>query len=198
MKTFADQPLADAAACLFQTLGYASQRRVAVSNVAEFLQTLDPSQKLTDRERQSLGELTALHFLFQLTDAEFTTQRSLLDDGTTVETTQINSYLFFAAELPPGQYTRTTLSTLVRAINKPLPMPALVLFRHGDAISLGIIHRRLHKRDRAKDVLEKVTLIKDIACADPIRAHLEILNDFVLAHLDADFGVSNFVGLDAA
>jgi hypothetical protein len=33
---------------------------------------------------------------------------------------------------------------------------------------------------------------------DPIRAHLEILNDFVLANLDADFGVSNFVRLHEA
>jgi hypothetical protein len=73
-----------------------------------------------------------------------------------------------------------------------------VLFLHGDTISIGIIHRRLHKRDQAKDVLEKVTLIKDIACDDPIRAHLEILNDFALANLDADFGVSNFVRLHEA
>lgn len=50
----------------------------------------------------------------------------------------------------------------------------------------------------ARDVPEKITLIKDIACTDPIRAHLEILNDFARANLDADFGVSNFVRLHEA
>jgi hypothetical protein len=61
-----------------------------------------------------------------------------------------------------------------------------------------VINRRLHKRDQSRDVLEKVTLIKDIAFGDPIRAHVEILNDFALANLDAHFGVSNFVALHAA
>src|SRR5262249_34490409 len=120
------------------------------------------------------------------------------DDASVVQATKIESYLFFAAELPPGRYTRTVLSTLVRAVNKPLPMPALVLFHHGDTVSLGIIHRRLHRRDQSRDVLEKVTLIKDIAVADPIRAHLEILNDFAFENLNADFGISNFVGLHEA
>src|SRR5207237_65174 len=107
----------------------------------------------------------------------------MFEDSKAVENTRIHSYLFFAAELPGGTYTRTFLSGIARAINKPLPMPALVLIRHGDALSLAILHRRLNKRETDKDVLEKATLIKDVAVADPIRAHLEILNDFVLANL---------------
>lgn len=31
----------------------------------------------------------------------------------------------------------------------------------GDTLTLAVINRRLHKRDESKDVLEKVTLIKD-------------------------------------
>ncbi|MGH8017134.1 MAG: Eco57I restriction-modification methylase domain-containing protein [Opitutaceae bacterium] len=77
-------------------------------------------------------------------------------------------------------------------------MPALVLLRYGDSVSLAILHRRLNKRDASRDVLEKATLIKDIAFADPIRAHVEILNDFALANLAADFGVANFVALHEA
>lgn len=198
LRDFDNDLLSDAAVRLFGTMGYASQRRLSVSSVAHFLTTLDPNDKLTGNERESLQSLTSLDLLFQLTDSELTIQRDLFDDPSAVQTTAIHSYLFFAAELPAGQYTRTTLSTLVRAINKPLPMPALVLFRHGDTVSIGIIHRRLNKRDQNKDVLEKVTLIKDINSGDPIRAHLEILNDFVFANLDADFGVSNFVRLHEA
>jgi adenine-specific DNA-methyltransferase len=198
LKAFERDTLSTAARRLFATLGYASERQLPIATAKQFCDQLDPNGKLTDRERLWLEALQSLTMLFQLTDAEFTRQRSLLDDGTTVEATQIQSYLFFVAELPPRQYTRTELSTLVRAINKPLPMPALILFRHGDAVSLGVIHRRLHKRDQSKDVLEKVTLIKDVAFSDPIRAHLEILNDFAFANLDADFGVSNFVRLHEA
>lgn len=198
LKAFDDRPLADAAGALFATLGYRSDRRLPIATTAQFLAHLDPTGKLTDRDREALGRLESLNLLFQLSDAELASHSDLFDDPSELQTTKIESYLFFSAELPPDQYTRTSLATLVRAINKPLPMPALVLFWHGDAISIGIIHRRLHKRDQAKDVLEKITLIKDIACADPIRAHVEILNDFVRANLDADFGVSNFVRLHEA
>jgi adenine-specific DNA-methyltransferase len=198
LKAFDSQPLAEPARKLFATLGYQSDRRLPIATPAQFRAQLDPTNKLTDREREALDGLQSIHLLFQLSDAELTAHGDLFDDPSAVQTTKIESYLFFAADLPSGQYTRTALSTLVRAINKPLPMPALVLFRHGDSISIGIIHRRLHKRDQSKDVLDKVTLIKDIACADPIRAHVEILNDFVLANLDHEFGVSNFVRLHEA
>ena len=198
LREFDGRPVADAARKLFATLGYSSDRRLPIASAKQFLTQLDPGDKLTDRERETLDQLTSLHLLFQLTGIELDAHGDLLDDPKAVQTTKIESYLFFAADLPPGHYTRTALSTLVRAINKPLPMPALVLFRHGDSVSVGIIHRRLHKRDQAKDVLEKVTLIKDIAFSDPVRAHLEILNDFAVANLDADFGVSNFVRLHEA
>ena len=198
LAAFDTAPLADAARRLLSNLGYQSDRRLPIATAKQFCAQLDPDGKLTDREHETLNELQSLHLLFQLTGSELDSSNDLFDDSSTVQSTKIESYLFFAAELPPGQYTRTALSTLVRAINKPLPMPALVLLRHGDSVSIGIIHRRLHKRDQAKDVLEKVTLIKDIAFADPIRAHLEILNDFALANLDADFGVSNFVRLHEA
>lgn len=195
---FGSQPFPAAARAFFRTLGYQSDRTLRIATPKDFCAALDSAGTLTDRERETLHQLTSLHLLFQLTDSELALQPELLDDPTAVQTTKIHSYLFFAVELPPGHYTRTALSALVRAINKPLPMPALVLFRHGDTVSLGIIHRRLSKRDQAKDVLEKVTLIKEIAFADPIRAHTEILNDFALANLDADFGVSNFVHLHEA
>jgi type I restriction-modification system DNA methylase subunit len=183
---------------LFAELGYTSDRTLRITSTKQFHAQLDPTGRLTKRETESLGQLKNLHLLFQLTDAEFSLQQDLFDSGTEFAATQIHSYLFFAVELPRGQYTRTTLSTIVRSLNKPLPMPALVLFRYGETVSIGIIHRRLNKRDRSRDVLEKVTLIKDIYCADPIRAHLEILNDFVFQNLNADFGVSNFVRLHEA
>jgi hypothetical protein len=187
LKACDGRPLAQAAQDLFAELGYASERRLPISTPQQFREQLDPHNTFTEKQAEQLETLDALHLLFQVTDTELTPQGELLDDPTKTDETRIKSYLFFAAELPAGPYTRTALSGLVRVINKPLPMPALVLFRHGESISIGIIHRRLHKRNPARDVLEKVTLIKDIACGDPIRAHIEILNDFVLANLAADY-----------
>lgn len=195
---FEDSKLSDAARGLFNALGYGSDRTVPIHNVAEFIDALDPDHRINPAERTLLDQLDSLQFLFQLTDTELTSQSDLLSDSGAVENTRIHSYLFFVVELPDGAYTRTFLSGIVRAINRPLPMPALIVFRYGDFISIGIIHRRLHKRDQTKDVLEKVTLIKDINYAEPIRAHLEILNDFSLANLDADFGTTSFVSLHNA
>jgi hypothetical protein len=56
----------------------------------------------------------------------------------------------------------------------------------------------LHKRDESKDVLEKVTLIKDIAFASPHRAHIEILFDLSLEQLYKAHKFTNFVELHQA
>jgi hypothetical protein len=198
LKDFETYPFPEAATRLFATLGYRSGRTLPIASVADFCREWDQDHILTPREREALDQLTSLHFLFQLTDTELTMQRELLDNVTAVDGTCIHSYLFFAAELPSDLYTRTFLSSIARAINKPLVMPALVLIRHGDSVSLAIIHRRLNKRQADRDVLEKATLIKDVHFSDPTRAHVEILNDFVVANLDADYGVSNFVRLHEA
>ena len=198
LSAFATRPFADAARGFFAALGYASDRHIPIATPKAFFDQLDLGKKLTERERETLQRLTSLHLLFQLTDAELTANGDLFDDPAAVQKSQSHSYLFFAVELPDGHYTRTDLSAIARAINKPLPMPALVLLRHGDTVSLAIIHRRLNKRDSERDVLEKATLIKDIRLDDPIRAHLEILNDFALANLGADFGVASFDKLHEA
>ena len=198
LKDFQSYPLPDAAKRLFNSMGYSSSRSLDVSTVEEFCRELDQKQTLSPRDREQLDQLSALHFLYQLTDAELTKQSDLFDESNKTDDTRIHSYLFFAAELPPGLYTRTVIAGIARAINKPLAMPALVLFRHGDSVSLAIIHRRLNKREADRDVLEKATLIKDVRFEDPIRAHLEILNDFAFANLDADFSVHSFVSLHQA
>ena len=36
---------------------------------------------------------------------------------------------------------------LTRAVNRLFQMPAMILFRHGDTLTLAVINRRLHKRD---------------------------------------------------
>ena len=56
----------------------------------------------------------------------------------------------------------------------------------------------MHKKDTSKDVLEKVTLIKDIDIANPQRAHKEILKDLSLNELYKQYEFHSFVKLHEA
>ncbi|MBK7918715.1 MAG: hypothetical protein IPJ94_21140 [Chloroflexi bacterium] len=56
----------------------------------------------------------------------------------------------------------------------------------------------MNKQDGSKDVLEKVTLIKDIRLANPHRAHIEILFDLSLDELFRIHSCGNFVELHKA
>ncbi len=202
LKDFSKKPLAQAATDLFESLGYTSEKRLVLSpnSREQFLSTFAQGKILNDKSSLS-DEWKSIDFLFQLTDDEILAagpQKLLFDSKGSFEGTVIESYLFFAIDLKGTHYTRTALAGITRELNKLFAMPALILFRYGDALTLSIINRRLHKRDQGRDVLEKVTLIKDIAYADPIRGHLEILNDFVLENLDTTYGVSNFVALHNA
>ena len=158
-------------------------------------------QKPFNKEQALLDDWETVDFLFQLTDAEIQSggQGSLeFSSKGKFEGANIESYLFFAITLKKPRYTRTQLSAITRAINRLFSMPVMLLFRHGDTITFSIIRRRIHKRDESKDVLEKVTLIKDIRFADPLRAHIEILNDLSLPVLYDEFYFHNFVGLHQA
>jgi hypothetical protein len=85
--------------------------------------------------------------------------------------TEMQSYVFVSVELKRDSYTRTELSQITRAVNRVFDMPAMLLLKYGAALTLAIISRRLHKRDDTRDVLEKVTLVKDITYLDPLRPH---------------------------
>ncbi|MBU1181099.1 MAG: Eco57I restriction-modification methylase domain-containing protein [Proteobacteria bacterium] len=211
LHEFSIMPLPAAARNLFQELGYASQRDENILQIAtpsDFLQWLESANQnnvLSDKDRVELQKhLKYLHFIFQLTDVEIRTalggiQESLFDSKTAVDGSRKKSYLVFAASLStdaPGN--RSTLARLVRLINKPLPMPAIILFRHEDTLTIGVINRRDHKRAPDRDVLEKVTLIKDISIAEPNRAHVEILHDLTLATLIQKHRVENFDSLHDA
>ena len=86
---------------------------------------------------------------------------------------------------------------MTRVVNSRLAMPVILVFRHGETLTLAAVHRRAHKRDDARDVLERVTLVKDIRAADPHRAHLDILCELALEdHIRA--GVRTFDDLHKA
>lgn len=171
---------------LFDTLGYRSDLSLdGINSPSEFLEAYDPLHRF-NHTTSLLNEWQSITLLFQLTDDNIGLSgqhRLIFDDTHQIDDTRIESYLFIALDLRGADYTRTQLAMITREINRLFPMPAMILFRHGAKLTFSIIHRRLNKQDTNKDVLEKVTLIKDIACNNPHRAHIEILYDLSLARL---------------
>jgi len=186
--------LGENARALFATLGYRSEKRLDLTpnTPPTFLNTFDQNRQL-DQTQALFDHWRSVDFLFQLTDDEVRLSSKGKFDNAIIE-----SYLLFAIELTGDHYTRSQLASITRAVNRLFEMPALLLFKHGATLTLAVIKRRLHKRDESKDVLEKVTLIKDIRFAEPHRAHLEILADLTLPQIIADHGVRNWVELHRA
>jgi adenine-specific DNA-methyltransferase len=202
LKVFSSLSLEQASLHLFDALGYRSEKRLVLqpNNAATFLETF-AGQKTFTKEQALIDDWETVDFLFQLTDSEIrSSDQGLLpfDSKGKFDGTIIESYLFLAIALRNERYTRTQLSAITRLINRLFNMPVLILFRHGEVLTLSIIRRRIHKRDELKDVLERVTLIKDIRFADPLRAHIEVQNDLSLPVLYDEFYFHNFIGLHQA
>jgi len=204
LKSFANKPLVHAATALFESLGYKSQKRIILEpNTAQTFTETFAKGKPLNPGHALLTDWQSVDFLFQLTDEEVHAaaqgnQQFLFESKGKYNGAAIESYLFFAITLTTRDYTRTELSGITRAVNRLFPMPAMLLFRHGETLTLAVINRRLHKRDESRDVLEKVTLIKDIRFASPHRAHVEILHDLSFDALREKHDFANFVALHAA
>ena len=115
-----------------------------------------------------------------------------------IDDTIYYSYLFFAVKLTGDTYSRTALANVTREINKLFSIPAMLIFQHGHALTFAIINRRPSQHDSARDVLEKVTLIKDIDIVNPHRAHLDILSELSLNSLYQQHKFTNFLELHQA
>ena len=203
LQHFQSGELSKNAVHLLNVLGYRSDNQIDLdSNHPDAFFAEYDQQGTLNRDKLLSADWDSIDLLFQLTgdDLTLSNQRGWRFDSNVkqVDNTIIESYLFFALQLRNNNYTRTQLSQITREINKLFPMPVMLLLQHGQTLTFSIIDRRLHKRDESKDVLEKVTLIKDIDFRDPHRAHIEILFDLALEQLHKTHGVHNFVELHQA
>ena len=205
LANFQTLPLKDAARQLLAKLGYQSARTLAVDSLSQLQELLDPHGSLTE-QTALLSRWRSVHLLFQLSEAEIkaaTAGQLTLGMAAPWEAKDVRSYVFFALDLAPRADgtppTRTELSQITRALNRLVPMPVLVLFRHGGTVSLAIINRRKNMKDGTRDVLTRVSLIRDIDCAQPHRAHLDLLRRFSLHSLREESGaIRTFADLDNA
>lgn len=191
--------LTDNSLFFFKTLGYNTERQQPFEKktYAYFKEFYLDSDTRFNEEKALVLQWDYIDLLFQLSRDEISPQLGLFDTKQ-VDRTIIETYLFFAIKLREESYSRTALSQITREINKVFPMPVMVLFKHGKTFTLSVINRRLHKRDEQKDVLEKVTLIKDISTEKPHRAHIEILFEISLSELKVKHSITNFVALHNA
>jgi adenine-specific DNA-methyltransferase len=175
---------------LLSTLGYRSDRTLSLrdSKPQTFLDFVltHTGEIAFNREKALFSNWKSADLLFQLTDEELSSSTSLFKE-TSVAPGLLRSYLFFAIELDGADYARGKLTGIARQLNRVFPMPVMVLIKHvtdkKPVLSIAVINRRLNKRDAARDVLGKVTIIRDIALTSPHRGHLDILASFALASL---------------
>lgn len=195
VQRFGKQPLRQAALGLLDDLGYRSQLELKISGVDAFRSELDQDGRLNP-EQALLDEWQNVEFLRQVTGRDLSPTGELFRHD--YDPTEIQSYVFLAIDLKNERYTRNKLSQISRAVNRIFMMPALLIFKHGESLTFSVVNRRLNKRDQSRDVLEKVTLIKDISTEEPLRAHTEILTDLSLEPLRQEAGFRDFEGLHTA
>ena len=201
LQSFESQPLHDAAIGLLGTLGYRSDKTIEIpdSDPQAFLELLaehNPDVGL-NKDKALFADWLKADILFQLTDEELSDQNTLFKNDA-VNAGLLQSYLFFAIELKQRDYARGRLTAIARQLNRVFPMPVMVFIKHRDLLSIAVINRRLNKRDADKDVLGKVTIIRDISLAEPHRGHLDILQSFALPTLVAINAIYSFDALHAA
>jgi len=183
LANFQTLPLKDAARQLLAKLGYKSDKFLvgAGSKPQDFLADFATGHPF-DQAKALFTEWKSADLLFQLTDQELSRESSLFTDDS-VQRGLLKSYIFIAIELKGADYARGKFSAIVRQINRLFLTPVMVFFKHGDRLTIAVINRRRNKLDDSKDVLEKVTLIRDITFAQPHRGHLDILASLALPNL---------------
>ena len=198
---------------LLAVLGYRSQRTLKLSgNVDDFIQKLPAENEDTETEREFRVEAESVELVFQVTDDEIADSQQVLFEAPAFDKGMTKSFIFFVVELKEKDYPRNKYAQFTREVNKRIIMPVVVLFcvksschplgRVKNRLTIGFVGRRPHKRKPERNVLEQVTLIKDIDLNNPHRAHLDILFELSLEECAKWMGANNqpenFDGLLAA
>jgi len=186
---------------LFETLGYKSDLKVKFGNdsVNEFMNIYIEDNSNFRKEKALFDKWKEVPLLFQITQNELSVSGQIaIFKVNEFDRNEYMSYAFLFIELQKGNYTRGNLSTITREINKNFKMPIMILFKVNNKLTFSIINHRPNKVQKDKNVLEKVTLIKDIDIKNPHRAHIEILYDLSLEKLAEENNIKNFLDLHNA
>lgn len=185
LQTFASGKLADNTKGLLNALGYDSDKTYDLNpNTYEgFYQDFARKVSSFDPGQAKAEEWTSADIIFQVADEDLNQSQNSMFSARALQEQRFNSLVFMAVGLQGETYTRTDLAKITREVNKCLPMPVIILFRHGSTLTLAVIQRRQNLRAGDQDVLAKVTLVKDIDVAKPHTAHVRILAELSLDDL---------------
>ena len=181
----ASRPFQEAARLVLNCLGYRSERTLLgqTGRLADLPEAFQVNERKTKTAADFRAEARSTHVLFQVGDEEIreSEQASLLGETGPFDAGSTKSFLFVAVELQGAEYSRTRYSQFAREVNQGLAMPAFVLFRDAAGrLALAFVDRRPHKRDGQREVLGRVSLVRDIDPVQPHRAHVDILSDLAL------------------
>ena len=178
---------------LLAVLCYRSERTVEFpGTAADFIQRFRARNQNTETEAEFLDSAESVKLVFQVTNEEIApNDQPTLFESPAFDEGYVRSFTFFAIELEDSDYPRGKYAQFTREINKRFRMPIVVFFRVKDRLTIGFVGRRQHLRDPDRDVLEQVTLIKDIRLEDPHRAHIDILFELSLAECVQWMGANN-------
>ena len=178
---------------LLAVMGYRSERTLSKQFSGDsgeaFLKKRHKRKDLTAAQQGFCAHVQSVHGLFQYAGEELEQEVGrdiLLEDDDDYAT---KSFFFYAVELKDserGDYPRGKYAEWTRVINHSFAVPTVVLFRSRDAegkvkITFSFVGRRAHKLDKARKVLQAVSLLREINVAVPHRGHLEILYALTLA-----------------
>lgn len=186
LRSAEETDFAEWATRLLAALGYRSERTLPnqTGAVDEFLERFPPPMVDTSSERNFREAAESIHVLFQETEeeiAEGTGVHRLFSDDT-LNTSNIKSFLFAAVNLIDDGYPRGRYADFTREVNKRFPnIPSVVLFRTATGrITLAFVHVRPNKRNPERNVIGRVSLIREIDPKEPHRAHVSILSELSL------------------
>ena len=189
---------------LLAVLCYRSERTIELPGTAEdFIQRFPAPNQNTETEAEFLDSVESVKLVFQVTSEEIApSDQQTLFESPAFDKGETKSFIFFAIELKDKDYPRGKYAQFTREVNKRLVMPVVVLFRVKDRLTIGFVGRRQHRLNPDRDVLEQVSLIKDIRLNKPHPAHRDILFELSLREcatwMNANKQPEDFDGLLAA
>ena len=171
--------------------------------VDEFIEELPARNKNTKTEQEFRNSVESVELVFQVTSHEINASGQLEPLGlSSFDEKNEDSFMFFTVELKDKDYPRGKYAQFTREVNKRFMMPIVVFFRVKNRLTIAFVGRRPHMYNPDRDVLEQVTLIKDIRLDDPHRGHQDILFKLSLAEcakwMTSEKQPENFDGLLAA
>ena len=183
LHTVPNLDFTNAARDLLNLLGYQSDRTLIgqTGEVDDFIRNFPADSPDTKSEQEFRNACSSLQILFQVTGTEIAAQQHLFDTSH-FDHQNSSSFIFVASELNRDTYPRGHYARFTREINKRLNQPTVVLFKTAEhRLTLAFVHRRPHKRDPDRDVLGRVSLIREINPTGAHRAHLDILSELSLS-----------------